>query len=131
MKYKFVNNDYLYMEIRNGLLFAKFKTKVVDLKLAKKIVELRLSFVEGETFPMLLDGSDVKDVTKEAREELSSKQANQLTIALAVVVRNPVTRVIANFFLRFQQPNYPFRLFNDIESAQAWLKQYQTKEQTS
>lgn len=131
MKYKFVNNDYVYMEIRDGLIYAKFKKEQIDYNLAQKIIDLRLSFVDGQMLPAIIDGSGVKDLTKEARKLLSSERASQHIIALAVIVRNPVTRAIANFFLRFQQPNYPFRLFTDIESAQAWLKQYQPKEQTS
>lgn len=130
MKYKFLNNDYLYMEIRDGLLYVKFKKKVIDTKLAQQIVEQRLSFVDGQSLPIIIDGSSVKDLTKGARGVLSSDTASQYTVALAVIVRNPVTRAIANFFLRFQQPRYPFRLFTSLENAQEWLRKYQPKEQT-
>ena len=125
MKYKFMNNDFIYMELKNGILYVKFKKKEIDAALAQKIIEQRLSFVDGQTYPIIVDGSAVKELTKAARETLSSEKANQNTVALAVIVRNPVTRTIANFFLKFQQPRYPFRLFTDLESAQEWLKKYQ------
>lgn len=113
------------MELKNGILYVKFKKKEIDAALAQKIIDQRLSFVDGQTFPIIVDGSAVKELTKAARETLSSEKANQYTVALAVIVRNPVTRTIANFFLKFQQPRYPFRLFTDLESAQEWLKKYQ------
>ena len=126
MKYKFLNNEHIYMEIREGVLLARSKEEVIDRKAAEKIIDQRLFFVEKQAFPMLFDISSVKEVTKEARETLASEKANQYTIALAVIVRHPVTRTIANFFLKFQQPRYPFRLFTDLESAREWLEKYQS-----
>lgn len=125
MKYKFLENDFVYMEIKNELLYVRFKTKEIDRELAQKIVRLRLSFVEGCTLPIIVDGIEVKRLTKGAREVLSTEEASQYTAALAAVVHNPVTRTIANFFLRFQQPRYPFRLFSSIKDAKTWLKKYQ------
>ncbi len=127
MKYKVLNNDHIYMEIRDGLLYAKFKNDVIDAKRAQDIVAQRLSFIEEGTFPIIIDGSGVKDITKEARTVLSSEEANRYTVALAVIIRSPINRVLANFFLRFQQPPYPLRLFKNIEDAQEWLKQYQSE----
>ena len=116
------------MEIKGGLIYAKFKSEQIDRDLAQKIVDLRLSFVDEQMLPALIDGSIVKHLTKEAREVLSSEKANQNIAALAVIVRNPVTRAIANFFLKFQQPRYPFKLFTDAEKAKQWLKKYQPEE---
>lgn len=128
MKYKVLNNDFVYMEIKGGMIYAKFKQEQVNREVARKIIDLRLSFVDGQTLPALIDGSTVKHLTKEAREVLSSERASQYIIALAVIVRNPVTRAIANFFLKFQQPPYPFKLFTDPEKAKQWLRKYQSEE---
>lgn len=128
MKYKFLNNDFVYMEIKEGVIYAKFKQEQINRELAQKIIDLRLSFVDGQTLPALIDGSTVKHLTKEAREVLSTERASQNISALAVIVRNPVTRAIANFFLKFQQPPYPFRLFTDLEKAKQWLRKYQPEE---
>ncbi|MGB3850321.1 MAG: hypothetical protein WA958_10165 [Tunicatimonas sp.] len=121
-----MNNDSVYMELKDGILYVKFKKKEIDATLAKEMIDQRLSFVDGQTFPIIVDGSEVKELTKSAREALSSEKANQHTVALAVIVRNPVTRTIANFFLKFQQPRYPFRLFTELEDAREWLKKYQS-----
>ena len=127
MKYKVLNNDHIFMEIRDGLFYARFKHDVIDATLAQKLMEQRISFVEENDLPMIIDGSGVKDMTKEARMILSSERANRYTVALAIIIRSPVNRVLANFFLRFQQPPYPLRLFKNIEDAQEWLKQYQSE----
>lgn len=116
------------MEIKEGVIYAKFKQEQINRELAQKIIDLRLSFVDGQTLPALIDGSTVKHLTKEAREVLSTERASQNISALAVIVRNPVTRAIANFFLKFQQPPYPFRLFTDLEKAKQWLRKYQPEE---
>ena len=124
MKYKFLNNEDIYMEIKDGLIYAKFKGEKIDQSLAERVVDTRLAFMEDQVLPAIIDISFVKDVTKEAREVLSSKKAGKNIAASAVIVRNPVTRTIANFFFRFQQPDYPFKLFTDPEQAKEWVKKY-------
>ena len=127
MKYKFLDNEFAHMEIKNNILYVNLKKKEINHRVAQKIVDLRLAFVEGQDLPILIEGLAVRDITKGAREVLSSKEANQHALALAVIVQNPVTRTIANFFLRFQHPPYPSKLFNDRESAEEWLRLYLPK----
>ena len=127
MKYKFLDNEFVHMEIKQDILYVNLRKKEIDRKIAQKIVDLRLAFVEGQDLPILVEGLAVKDLTKEAREVLSAKKANQHALALAVIVQNPVTRTIANFFLKFQQPPYPSKLFTDRERAEQWLRLYLPK----
>ena len=124
MKYKVINTDDIRMEIKNGLVYAKFKRGKIDQATAEGIVDLRLSFMEDQVLPAIIDLSAVKEVSREAREALSSPKAGKNIAAIAVIVRNPITRTIANFFLKFQQPGYPFRLFTDMRQAEDWLSKY-------
>ena len=43
------------------------------------------------------------------------------TRAAALVVSNPLSRVIGNFFLGLSKAKFPLRLFSDVDSAIAWL----------
>lgn len=44
-----------------------------------------------------------------------------LVAAMAILVDSPVTRVVANFFVRVATPPYPVRLFTSTADAVQWL----------
>lgn len=43
------------------------------------------------------------------------------TKAAALVVSNPLSRVLGNFFLGLSKTSFPLQLFPDVETAIAWL----------
>lgn len=42
---------------------------------------------------------------------------------IAIVVNNMPTRIIANFFVKFNRPQTPTKVFNDYNKAIEWLKE--------
>jgi len=44
------------------------------------------------------------------------------TLAAALVVSNPLSRIIGNFFLGLSKSSFPLRLFNEPDPGIAWLK---------
>lgn len=124
MKYNNFDNEFLYMEIKEGIIYAKYKSERIDAFIAEKAIEVRLNFTEQQLLPVLIDVSSVKYVTKEAREILSSEKAGKGIAASATVIENAVTRSIVRFFFKFQRPHYPFKIFNNVESAEHWLKEH-------
>jgi hypothetical protein len=67
----------------------------------------------------LLDG--LKGATPEARAWGERAPFTELVTAHAMVVSSPVTRVLASFFLAFNRPPIPTKIFADREDAKAWL----------
>ena len=51
---------------------------------------------------------------------LAGPEAAETYLAMAVLVRSPVARVIMNFFARFSAPPFPVRVFTDVDEARAW-----------
>ena len=72
--------------------------------------------------PTLADIRKLKGITREAREYLSGKDAQETMSALAILIGSPVSRVIGNFFLGLNKPSFPTRLFTSEEEAVKWLK---------
>lgn len=115
-------NEYISFELRDGILFGRYKVKKLDLAVAKSATEFRIEVMAGKVMPAVADISTIKHVDKEARQFLSSPRAGEGLSALAVIIYNPVTRMIGNFFFKFHQPEYPFRLFTNVEEATRWIK---------
>lgn len=116
-------NDIIDFSIDNGVLYGKYKVSRIDLDAAKLATDFRNKITQGKKLPSIANISIVKEVPKETREYFSQEAGDNLT-ALAVIISNPVTRIMGNFFLKFHQPNYPFKLFKDYNSAIQWINNY-------
>ncbi|WP_277479370.1 hypothetical protein [Catalinimonas alkaloidigena] len=117
------DNDVVEFEIEDGILFGKYKVSKIDLMAAKKATFFRKQITQGRKLPSIANISLVKEVPKETREYFSQEAGDDLC-ALAVIISNPVTRIMGNFFLKFHQPKYPFKLFKDTSSAKKWIIHY-------
>ena len=120
----FAENDFAEFWIKGGILYFVYKQKVeIDLKAAKKIVEDRLNLQDGIPYSVFCDFRGAKSVSKEARDYLA-KEGSILLQSVAVLVESPVTRIIANFYLRINQPKVPTRMFTQKENAVKYLEEY-------
>jgi hypothetical protein len=79
---------------------------------------------ENQPVPVLADFRGVRSFSREARRLASNPEITRKPTALALVVGNPVTRVIGTFGTRIQRPSFPVRLFTDPAVALAWAKQH-------
>ncbi len=70
---------------------------------------------------VLVDMRGVRSQTREARQYFAGPEAEKATLAVALLMGSPVSRVLANFFLRLTPQRIPTSLFTDDASALAWL----------
>jgi hypothetical protein len=72
---------------------------------------------------MLIDFGHGATVDKDAREYGSSKEGNNHTHGAAIVVRSMAQQLIGDYYLKFNHPRYPTRVFYKREKALAWIKE--------
>jgi hypothetical protein len=71
--------------------------------------------------PVLVDMTQVREESREARLYFVSDEAVRRYSAVAILVASPVSRVIATFFLRLATHKVPTRMFSNESEAIAWL----------
>ncbi len=74
----------------------------------------------GKRAPLLVDASTVGSQDRAARNEFVSR--GDLVAGVALIVTTPLSRLMGNFFIAVSKPVVATRLFDDEESAVAWLK---------
>jgi hypothetical protein len=94
----------------------------VTLADAEEIHHAIVDLYHGDTHPLLVDIRDVKSASREARQYFAGGRDIETTTAVALLVRSPVSRVIGNFFLGLNKPQFPIRTFDSEADALAWLK---------
>jgi hypothetical protein len=88
---------------------------------ARENLDLSLRLVGGVRTPTLIDLREVRSQSAEARALLAGPDATRVSSRVALIVGSPLSRVVGSFFLRFNRPGTPTRLFGDVERAVAWL----------
>ena len=73
---------------------------------------------DGSEYPMLIDITNTKTVTRQAKSVFSTKCAAS---RIALVGSNPVNRVIANFAMARRTLPCPTRFYPSQDEALAWL----------
>lgn len=70
--------------------------------------------------PLLVDMREMTKLERGAREHYKHEKGG--VAAMALLVESPVTKMLANFFMRTDTDRTPTRMFTDEDSALAWLK---------
>jgi hypothetical protein len=98
----------------------------MDLEDAKENLAVMAEIGGGRPTRVLVDYRGVRWQTREAREHFVSEDAARATSAVALLVGSPVSRVLGNFFMRFEKHRFPTSLFSDEEAAVRWLLELPT-----
>lgn len=81
-------------------------------------------FTLGRQMPVLVDLRPIRSQSAEARSVFAGPEATAVTAAVALVFDSPLARVLGNFYLGFNRPVMPTRLFNSVHEAEAWLRTF-------
>jgi hypothetical protein len=107
----------------DGILRGEIRVGVLEtLSEAKANVDAMAQLARGRKLPVLVNVSRARMVSREARQCYAGAETAKLTVAAALIVGSPISRVLGNFFLGLNRPAFPLRLFTSEEDAVAWLK---------
>ena len=88
---------------------------------AEEGVALAMEMSTGIPRPLLIDITDIKSMSRDAREIYAKVSAEERVEAVALVTRSAMSRILGNFFMSFNRPSVPIKLFNDADTARKWL----------
>jgi hypothetical protein len=118
------------LTIITDCIFRMKPAEGIDMDI-RDVLEMRKKYLEfsgNKPFAVLLDATGSFTVQEDARALLASKQFTEKRKAAALVTPGLANRIVGNFFIRFNKPATPTKLFNDEVSALLWLKE-QMKDQ--
>ena len=66
--------------------------------------------------------------TREAREYYAGPENAKAVLAVGLLVRSSISRLMGNFFLGINKTIFPLKLFSEPEQALAWLRGLKERE---
>jgi|SRR3954463_3256459 len=96
----------------------------IELENAIQNEEAVKQLTNGEKHLLVVDARSIDVyVSKEARA-YSANKPSDLCIAKAFIINSTANRLIGNFYINFNKPKAPTKLFSNEEKAVEWLKSF-------
>ena len=113
-----------WKEADDNILFFKYAPKLeMTIESAKEIVRSRLEYCRGESMYVLIDGTNLKSATKEARDYMNSPEGGLKGVLGGAFLSNSVVAtLVINLFLKMSHLPIPARFFTNKEEAIKWIR---------
>jgi hypothetical protein len=79
---------------------------------------------EGKRYPLLIVAGRDSTMDTEAMAFLAKEESTPYTIAVAGLIVSVSQKLLGNFYLRFNKPKKPTKIFTQLDEAVHWLEQY-------
>lgn len=110
-----------------GFVYNKFHGNSFKDELKIKIVRDSISTIlelcNDKAYPFLIDCTNLYGIMNPEIKKILAKNSalNKIREAEAFVVDSLSTRLVINFYLKFNKPNCPYKIFNNKPDAIKWL----------
>ncbi len=109
--------------IEEGIIEAKYIVNItVEIEDVKEVNSACLKMANNAPFALLVIPGEFNDATPEAREAASKTNVEGKRVAMAVVADSFSIKLTGNFYLKFNKPITPTKLFKTRDAALKWLK---------
>jgi hypothetical protein len=106
----------------DGTVVLRFRPgSLVTVETVPEVIRAHVAVARGAKQRTLADVSGLKFADLESRQMAAGPEVAAVTSRMALLVGDPVSRILGNFFLRVSRPLYPTRIFTDEASARRWL----------
>lgn len=93
----------------------------IGVESVKRIHDVIKEHKQAEKCYLIISTEPGASMTQEARDYASSQEFDEIAIADAIIRADYSHEMAANFFIRFNRPKRPVRLFPDKDHAVAWI----------
>ena len=90
------------------------------------VVRAHVAAAKGRKLRALVDARGIAATDRSTRQAAAGPAIAAVTLRMAVLVGDPLSRTLGNFFLRVTRPAYPTRIFTDEPAARRWLAEERT-----
>ena len=120
---KIIENDDIKFWIEDDILYSEYKVSFnMNIENSKIIYELRRQISNGKDQYFCYDISNLKSMTKEARDYGEIHGQDNLA-ASSIIVNSHIALFLYNTFIKIKKVNIPVKAFINKKDAVKWLKE--------
>lgn len=110
--------------VADGIILMDWNKNIPEIKLehVRKALSQVKEISKGEKYPIFITISDFLHINHDALKYAVSNDAQQHTLANAVLIDNLAKTLVFNFFMKTMPPSTPTRAFKKMSDGMAWLR---------
>jgi hypothetical protein len=110
------------------VLIRPFRDVEITIDDAREVIGHMTSAYGTVRRPTLVDISQLRGVSREARAFFGGRETMAVESAIAFIVKSPLSRILGNVYLGINRKNIPTRLFTTEPEAVEWLQGFLAKD---
>lgn len=121
-----IKNKFSTVSLRSDGIIEVYLVPEKDFTIenAREISAAIFQLGNGKKFPLMIVAGEYTAPTPETRNFVADERSNKYILAEAYVIKTLSQKIIGNFYLEYNKPARPTKLFDSKEKAASWLKQY-------
>ena len=114
---------YFDMTIEDGIVYATYKVAHMNIEIAREVIARRTALMQPDTYPLLLDLSNLIQVDEEAMLYSAGEDGIKLISCAAFMMKSEINGLGYETFSQFE-PLVPIKAFHVSQKEEAiqWLK---------
>ncbi len=104
-----------------------FSGTIIGLAESKSMNDAIGTLSEGKECLILIVADEFAQFDRDTSDFSASEEGQRYTIADALVVKSLSQKILANFYLKFNKPAKPTRIFTNEKEAADWLLSLEAK----
>ena len=122
---KEIETEIALLDLKNDILHITIKEDTeIDIDNIKENIKCREKVQQGKKFLVFVDTTGLHGISNEARSYAAQDEITSMNKAMAVLTPSLPTKMLVNFFIKFDKPNSPTKMFNTRQKALDWLETY-------
>jgi len=116
--------DKVYTELLkpNIVLVTVKDNSFIDIEEIIEIKKLNLALVGRHNYGLIIETGEFTSISNEARTMMATKGIEESRVAIAIIIHHLPQRLLANFFLRINNPAIPAKIFSNRKAALKWME---------
>jgi hypothetical protein len=120
---KSIEHESFFLGMRtDGIAYFFLRNNVeITVELQSEFIIAYNNLSDGKFYPIVYEPGDNCNITKEARENAILLEDLSPISATAIIAPNSIYQLIANFYIKFNKPKKPYKVFKKMDDAINWL----------
>lgn len=120
---KTLETSVAFLSFEDDILLVKMKEGInLDQAEMEHLLKQAVEFTSPNKYFAIIDTTAPYDSTPESRSFYAESEYSNYRYADAFIVNSLPMRLLVNFFITFNKPKIPSKMFNNEESALNWIQ---------
>lgn len=119
---KTLDTPFAILDLQDDVLYVKMKEGInLGQPEMEELLKQAVEFTSPNNYFAVIDTTSPYDSSLEARNFYAESEYSKYRYADAFIVNSLPMRLLVNFFITFNRPKIPSKMFNNAESAYEWI----------